>query len=785
MRTDMSEMVATSIQSPVEGLNGTQPRKRPRPVISCLRCREKKLKCDRVTPCENCAKAGCPADCVYNQGSNSISKAKRIRLRSTPIDQQCAPRGESGGGAAIGIIEDLQQRVLRLEERLALGSRIANTDLDEDASVLQISNDARPCEVISESDVARPNIGTLVVKGTRTRYHGQNTRISLLSQFPQAKEFIAQCSENSTIVGLAREVQFLLGKLPRQLDSPASTVDDKCQPEVVQLRASLPAKGICDRLLRIYTDNFEKVYRIIHVPSFLREYAQFWTEPDHECYQSSSAFIPQLTAICTISLALDGQRTKMDDSTLWQYLDGPATTLIELWLQNLTRKRRTELSTLQVETLLLLSRRLRLVPAEELWKATGTLIRSAMVMGLHLNLTKCTELSVFQAQVRRRLWITIVEMDLEASIACGMPVMTSPHDVGPPPANVNDSDLDESTPELPPERGLSELTDSLYQVSLATSLADRLRAMSIVRIAREQSDLSELVRHGDKIVEHLRQIPHPLKLEEAHMDEENPAKLLNCVLLDVYTRRPLLCLYRPVVLGDPRDDPVFPDICRMSLESSLAILSYQDTFDPSVADPELCNLGAYWDLFQIFCKNDILRDALSVCGYIKQSSKRNIFDSQQSGHIALGGSMHSKASLTRIVENTLDSLTARISEAGSNPKDVLLLAVVLQSVRAHGATQAQEERMSQGASKALSACRQHLLPAVAEGSFGMNLADFAQMLPTTQPMFTPDGQGSFTPSAQLHLPVDFLAQSSALAMEFGNFHGDPFIFGDDSLSWNG
>lgn len=52
-------------------------------------------------------------------------------------------------------------------------------------------------------------------------------------------------------------------------------------------------------------------------------------------------------------------------------------------------------------------------------------------------------------------------------------------------------------------------------------------------------------------------------------------------------------------------------------------------------------------------------------------------------------------------------------------------------------------------------------------------------------MFTPDGQGSFTPSAQLHLPVDFLAQSSALAMEFGNFHGDPFIFGDDSFSWNG
>ncbi|KAK6835730.1 hypothetical protein RU639_002419 [Aspergillus parasiticus] len=783
MRIDMSEMEVTSTQSLVEGPNSGQPRKRPRPVISCLRCREKKLKCDRVTPCENCTKAGCPADCVYNQGSNSIDKAKRVRLSSATIDQQSAPRGESGGGVGIGIIEDLQQRVIRLEERLALGSRVANTDLAEDASVPQISSDLQPYEVVSESDTARPFLGTLVVKGTRTRYHGQNNRITLLNQFPKAKEFIAQCSENSTIVDLAREVRFLQGKLPGHLDSPASTVDGRGSPELVQLRASLPAKSICDLLLRTYTNNYEKIFRIIHVPSFLREYAQFWAEPDHELYQSSSAFIPQLAAICTISLALDGQRTKVNDSALWEYLNGPAITLIQLWLQNLTRKQRTDLATLQVETLLLLSRRLRLVPAEELWKATGTLVRSAMVTGLHLNLAKCTELSVFQAQVRRRLWFTIVEMDLEASIASGMPVMTSPHDVGPPPANLDDSDFDESTSELPPEKGPSDLTDSLYQISLATSLADRLRAMSVVRIAREQIDLSELAQQGSRIVEHLQQIPRVLKQGNASMNNNDPAMLLNCVLLEVYTRRPLLCLYRPIVLGDPRDDLRFPEICRVCLESSLANLSYQDNFNPSVADLEVCNLGAYWDLFQTFCQNDILWDALSVCGYIRLSSQRNIFESQKSDR-ALGSSTHSKASLIRIVESTLDSLTARISEAGSNLKDILLLAVVLQSVRARGSTQVQGERMSQGASKALSACRQHLLPAVAEDSLALSLTDFAQMLQTTQPMFTSDGQGSFTSSAQLNLPEDFLAQSSALAMEFSNFQGDPFIFENNSFTWD-
>jgi hypothetical protein len=75
---------------------------------------------------------------------------------------------------------------------------------------------------------------------------------------------------------------------------------------------------------------------------------------------------------------------------------------------------------------------------------------------------------------------------------------------------------------------------------------------------------------------------------------------------------------------------------------------------------------------------------------------------------------HSKASLTRLVENTLDSLSRRIGEAGNNVKDILLLAVVLQSVRGRGSPETKERWMLQGAKKALSACRQYLLPAVTD-----------------------------------------------------------------------
>lgn len=57
-------------------------RKRPRPVVSCLRCREKKLKCDRLSPCQNCTKLpGGLTECTYN---HDHTKTTTIPSKSRP-----------------------------------------------------------------------------------------------------------------------------------------------------------------------------------------------------------------------------------------------------------------------------------------------------------------------------------------------------------------------------------------------------------------------------------------------------------------------------------------------------------------------------------------------------------------------------------------------------------------------------------------------------------------------------------------------------------------------------
>ncbi|PKY03675.1 hypothetical protein P168DRAFT_270105 [Aspergillus campestris IBT 28561] len=776
-----------SYVSPVDLMDASQPRKRPRPVVSCLRCREKKLKCDRSMPCQNCTKSGCPSDCMYNNQSPAsqdvLPRAKRVHLGSEAVDQHADPRGESGRNAGVGLIEDLQLRLAKLEDLLSVKTP-ANLVSSRDGSVRGASPQSTG---IAQPASPPPFQGTVVVKGTRTRYHGQNDRISLLNQFSEAKEFIEQCTKNSAVVGLAKEVQFLQSKSKSSLSSPESISDLESSPELLQLRICLPPKGVCDRLLELYTFSFEKILRVLHVPTFMRQYSEFWADPDNERHQSSG-FLPQLTAVLAVALPLEDQSFKTEHPLSWEYLHMPAVNFVRLWLRKLGRKERTEIATLQVEALIALARRLRLVTPEELWRDTGALVRSAMVMGLHLDPTRFAELSAFQIEQRRRLWVTVVEMDLQASIASGMPVTIPEIDFGPlVPANLNDTDFDELAVELPPSKGLHEWTDSLAQITLAMSLPHRIRAMMLVRIVSSRMDLSEIVKQGRRLEECLQQVPSPLRLDQAPNSGDSPMMLLTRVLLDVYTRRPLLCLYRPIVIGEDRDDRAFSEIQQSCLESSLVVLSYQDYFDPSVADLDVFNSTSYWDVFQLCCKKDILWAALSVCGYMKLSTQQSTAFTppphpQPGSFPTPRAAAYTKASLTRIVENTLDGLTRRISEAGSNLKDVLLLAVVLQSARARGSGHMKEQWMQQGAMKALSACRQHLLLSTTDQSLALNQTDFAQMLQSMQPML-PFAESQFPPTSQPQpqLP-DFLADSSALATEFSNFQGDPFIFDDESFA---
>jgi hypothetical protein len=131
-------------------MNDSNPRKRPRPVVSCLRCRNKKLKCDRVTPCQNCIKASIADTCTYDPDGHILAK-------------EVAPIAATTATASS--VEDLQRRMVVVEELLGVKPTVPKV------------------MTINATATASPEIlGTLVVKGNRSIYHGQNDRTTLLNQ---------------------------------------------------------------------------------------------------------------------------------------------------------------------------------------------------------------------------------------------------------------------------------------------------------------------------------------------------------------------------------------------------------------------------------------------------------------------------------------------------------------------------------------------------------------------------------------------------------------------------
>ncbi|KAF2192169.1 hypothetical protein K469DRAFT_730819 [Zopfia rhizophila CBS 207.26] len=731
-------------------MDDASSRKRPRPVVSCLRCREKKLKCDRTAPCENCIKAQCGSECTYNQYPSSKTK--------NDVAQSSHQVHASGNPPGLGSVEDLQQRVAKLEDLLSLRPSSAHTTTQNSPALSNVTN---------QSSAASPRLlGTLVVKGSRSRYHGQNDRVTLLNQFIEAKEFINDIAKDPQVTALAKQVQFLQGKSQSKITSPDAEADSEFSLALLKLREFLPPKSICDRLVDIYCRHFERTMRILHIPTFMRQYNQIWANTDPEICKSSCT-IPQVTAVLCMAYAMDDPVPANEDTAHRSYLKNAAIELTQAWLDELGRKQRTELPTIQVEALLLLARSLRQMPPEKIWSSTGALVRSAMVMGLHMDSSGTPNISPFQAEMRRRVWVTIIEMDLQASMNAGMPIVAPDLDFAPLiPANLDDSDFDDSSMELPNSKPLSVMTDSLAQVYLASSLPQRIKVMSLLQGASVEIDVAEAVKHGRRVEEFFSRKPSVLGLDTGSKNPSDTGSLLHRVLLDLYMRRPLLCLYRPLLLGDRQDHPVFSEIQRACLESSLAILSYQNHYDSRVLKASTGSPSSPQNFFYLCCKNDVLWAALSVCQHIKLLH-HTAAARQASGIQPINeAKAQSESTLIKTVEGTIERLIHRIGQRGSDLKDIVFLSVALQSVRSPSTSQDKGHIMYEGAKKTLSDCRENLMQSVVLGDQGHSV---------TPPPSTNEVQYM----ADLPQEQDqFLADLADLATEFDNFQGDVFGFGD-------
>jgi hypothetical protein len=255
--------------------------------------------------------------------------------------------------------------------------------------------------------------------------------------------------------------------------------------------------------------------------------------------------------------------------------------------------------------------------------------------------------------------------------------------------------------EYPADKGLHVWTDSIVQISLSPSLKERLDAVNrIAGIINMDIDAPFLLQQAADIEKALHVLPAPLKLDaEIGHNGNAPGKLFAKVLLNVYLRRPSFNIYRAVALSPVRNR--YPEARRGAIRSAIELLSHLDTLDPTVADLNVIKDRDLLNLFHVVCKNDIIQCAHFLCYEIQQFGLQS---DGQSANAILDDGTWTKPSLTRIVENTLNSLLQRLGQFGSDLKDVLPLSIVLQSVRSGGTRDEKIGLMMKGAERVWKAC---------------------------------------------------------------------------------
>lgn len=176
-----------------------------------------------------------------------------------------------------------------------------------------------------------------------------------------------------------------------------------------ELLGLVPSRARTDRLWRTFEEHFESYYRVLHVPTFERDYQHFWA-----AQQGPRYFLPQLLSICAIASCF------RDEDRL--HREGQVRTWIEavrVWLFKADPRAQLTLGFLQAHLLMLVAGDVHWMKIDRSWISSGSLIRNAISAGLHREPRDFFRVSPFHAELRRRLWYSILEYDLLTCFAKG------------------------------------------------------------------------------------------------------------------------------------------------------------------------------------------------------------------------------------------------------------------------------------------------------------------------------------------------------------------------------
>jgi hypothetical protein len=376
------------------------------------------------------------------------------------------------------------------------------------------------------------------------------------------------------------------------------------------LEGLLPTKEETNALVTLYLDVCEQLHRIVHIPTFRRDYQLFLAPAETRPPGARrAAFTALVLAILSISSALyntpnvkfvgmlpDNHRSAVN----W-------VNAVDDWLARQSQKHR-KLIHFQISCLLYVGKRVNTIKKKRFWTGSGALIQDGISLGLHRSTQHMAgKMSAYNQEMRRRIWATVQELDMQASFDFGLPTAISQlhYDVAPP-SNLDDSQFDESTEELPESRPSLDYTFSSYQYLSRQSLPLRLELSRFLYGPPGQSDYDEVVRYTEALQREISNLP---AWDDASSSSKSPKRpILAYTMLHIQLRQYMLPLHGQYVkLAKTNSRYEFSE--RASYEAARDIISlHHRLYDQGI---QALN----------FLREDLVNNAIKLCSVTLRQSR--------------------------------------------------------------------------------------------------------------------------------------------------------------------
>ena len=241
-------------------------------------------------------------------------------------------------------------------------------------------------------------------------------------------------------------------------------------PEVIPLEDLLPPKDDTDALVSFYLNHLEHLHRVVHIPTFKREYSNFWV-PERARYPAMTALVLAMISISTCASVSSSD--SMCIASAHRCMPPKWISACDKWLSQQSSKGR-KLVYYQISCLVYLAKRMNTIRKKRFWNDTGSLIQNAILDKLNCEPSPNLD-SPYMREMRRRIWAVLRELDLQNALEYELPTLLHQIDSNvAAPANIDDEDFDEASKELPTSKPSSTYTCTSYQSHSSRSWTLRL-----------------------------------------------------------------------------------------------------------------------------------------------------------------------------------------------------------------------------------------------------------------------------------------------------------------------